>query len=133
MTDLELDAAKRFVESCRELYPEQDLMDEQTLREYTKCCLLIKKKVIQQNKEEYYAELEAQEVESQPIRSKTLKKPKKKGKLAQFEEDVIECLRQGFGEEKQLLEEAYNRKNVFARANYIKAYNRALDRFRDLR
>ena len=61
--------------------------------------------------------------------AQSARKPKKKGKLAQYEEDVIECLRQGFGEEKQLLEEAYTRKNKWARINYVKAYYRAVDRF----
>lgn len=123
----ELDAARNFLKICKETYPELDLMDDTTKNTYYRSCLLVRQAELEQRREEYREEQLAREAEQQETQS--TKKPKKKGKLAQYEEDVIECLKQGFGEEKQLLEEAYNRKNKWARMNYIKAYYRAVDRF----
>ena len=120
----ELDAAKAFLKMCREVYPETDMMDDTVKDSYTRSIMIVRKAELEQKKREYYEQLAAEQAEQKPS-----KKPKKKGKLAQFEDDVIECLKQGFGEEKQLLEEAYNRKNKWARINYIKAYHRAVNRF----
>lgn len=105
----EQEAAVNFIKNCKELYPELDMMDEETRAMYSRCWSILRppQKTIK------------------PRKVKT----KKPGKLKLYEDQVLECLHQGFGEEKQLLEEAYNRKNEFARRNYIKAYNRALDRF----
>ena len=125
----ELDAARNFLKVCKETYPELDLMDDATKNTYYRSCLLVRQAELEQRREEYREEQLAREAEQQETQS--TKKPKKKGKLAQYEEDVIECLKQGFGEEKQLLEEAYNRKNKWARINYLKAYNRAVARFRE--
>lgn len=118
----ERDAAINFIKTCRETYPEIDLMDDVTKATYFKCWEIVratKPKVVV---------IEPPEDEEILIKPKT---PKKVGKLKRYEDDVLECLHQGYGEEKQLLDEAYNRKNVFARANYIKAYNRALARFQN--
>ena len=104
----ELEAAINYIKTCRQLYPERDLMDEETVKMYEHCWSIVHK---------------AQQ--PQPIKPKV----KKKGKLELFEEDVIECLKQGWGEERQLLEEAENRKNPYARRNYINAYWRAVNRF----
>ena len=120
----ELDAARAFIKMCSEVYPEADLMDDATKETYSRSILIVRKAEIEQKKKEYYEQLTAEEYQERPP-----EKPKKKGKLAQFEDDVIECLKQGWGEEKQLLEEAYNRKNKWARINYIKAYHRAVNRF----
>ena len=128
MNKSELEAARAFLKTCAELYPELDLMDEATQASYYKSYLILRRAELEQRRQEYIEEQLAREAEQQDAQS--TKKPKKKGKLAQYEEDVIECLRQGFGEEKQLLEEAYNRKNKWARMNYLKAYNRAMARFR---
>lgn len=125
----ELDAARNFLKVCKETYPELDLMDDTTKNTYYRSCLLVRQAELEQRRKEYREEQLAQEAEQFDSKRPAIKKPKKKGKLAQYEEDVIECLRQGFGEEKQLLEEAYNRKNKWARMNYIKAYYRAVDRF----
>ena len=127
MNKSELDAARAFLKTCAELYPELDLMDEATQSSYYRSYLIVKQAELEQRRQEYREEQLAQEAEQQEAQRPT--KPKKKGKLAQYEEDVIECLRQGFGEEKQLLEEAYARKNKWARINYVKAYYRAVDRF----
>lgn len=131
MNKPELDAARAFLKTCAELYPELDLMDEATQASYYRSHLIVRQAELEQRRREYREEQLAREAEQQEAQS--TKKPKKKGKLAQYEEDVIECLRQGFGEEKQLLEEAYNRKNKWARINYLKAYNRAVARFREER
>ena len=128
MNKSELEAARAFLKTCAELYPELDLMDEATQASYYRSYLILRRAELEQRRQEYIEEQLAREAEQQDAQS--TKKPKKKGKLAQYEEDVIECLRQGFGEEKQLLEEAYNRKNKWARMNYLKAYNRAMARFR---
>lgn len=127
----ELDAARNFLKVCKETYPELDLMDDTTKNTYYRSCLLVRQAELEQRRKEYREEQLAQEAEQFDSKRPTIKKPKKKGKLAQYEEDVIECLRQGFGEEKQLLEEAYNRKNKWARINYLKAYNRAVAKFRE--
>ena len=131
MNKSELEAARAFLETCAELYPELDLMDEATQASYYRSYLILRRAELEQRRREYREEQLAREAEQQEAQS--TKKPKKKGKLAQYEEDVIECLRQGFGEEKQLLEEAYNRKNKWARINYLKAYNRAVARFKEER
>lgn len=131
MNKSELEAARAFLETCVELYPELDLMDEATQASYYRSYLILRRAELEQRRREYREEQLAREAEQQEAQS--TKKPKKKGKLAQYEEDVIECLRQGFGEEKQLLEEAYNRKNKWARINYLKAYNRAVARFKEER
>ena len=128
MNKSELEAARAFLKTCAELYPELDLMDEATQASYYRSYLILRRAELEQRRQEYIEEQLAREAEQQDAQS--TKKPKKKGKLARYEEDVIECLRQGFGEEKQLLEEAYNRKNKWARINYLKAYNRAVARFR---
>lgn len=128
MNKSELEAARAFLKTCAELYPELDLMDEATQASYYRSYLILRRAELEQRRQEYREEQLAREAEQREAQS--TKKPKKKGKLAQYEEDVIECLRQGFGEEKQLLEEAYNRKNKWARINYLKAYNRAVARFR---
>lgn len=111
------EAAKHFVQNCQNIYPERDLMDEQTNQEFDYCLSIIQ------------AHDEEQEKDFIQEKPKKQTRQKRKGKLELFEEQVIECLQQGFGEERQLLEEAYNRKNEFARRNYIKAYNRAVQRF----
>lgn len=131
MNKSELEAARAFLKTCAELYPELDLMDEATQASYYRSYLILRRAELEQRRREYREEQLVREAEQQEAQS--TKKPKKKGKLAQYEEDVIECLRQGFGEEKQLLEEAYNRKNKWARINYLKAYNRAVARFREER
>ena len=131
MNKSELEAARTFLKTCAELYPELDLMDEATQASYYRSYLIVRQAELEQRRQEYREEQLAREAEQQEAQS--TKKPKKKGKLAQYEEDIIECLRQGFGEEKQLLEEAYNRKNKWARINYLKAYNRAVARFREER
>lgn len=131
MNKSELDAAYAFLKTCAELYPELDLMDEATQASYYRSHLIVRQAELEQRRREYREEQLAREAERQE--AQPTKKPKKKGKLAQYEEDVIECLQQGFGEEKQLLEEAYNRKNRWARINYLKAYNRAVTRFREVR
>ena len=120
----ELDAARAFLKMCQEVYPEADMMDDATKETYSRSILIVRKAEIEQKKKEYYEQLAAEEYQERPP-----EKPKKKGKLAQFEDDVIECLKQGWGEEKQLLAEAYARKNEWARRNYVKAYYRAVDRF----
>lgn len=128
MNKSELEAARAFLKTCAELYPELDLMDEATQTSYYRSHLIVRQAELEQRRREYREEQLAREAEQQEVQF--TKKPKKKGKLARYEEDVIECLRQGFGEEKQLLEEAYARKNKWARINYLKAYNRAVARFR---
>jgi len=127
MNKSELDAARAFLKTCAELYPELDLMDEATQSSYYRSYLIVRQAELEQRRQEYREEQLAREAEQQEAQRPA--KPKKKGKLAQFEDDVIECLKQGWGEEKQLLEEAYNRKNKWARINYIKAYHRAVNRF----
>jgi len=106
----EKEAAINFIKNCKQLYPEIDMMDEETRTEYETCWRILQAK-------------------SQPTKKQIITKKKKPGKLELFEADVLECLHQGFGEEKQLLEEAYARKNPHARRNYINAYYRALGRF----
>ena len=118
------ESAKNLVAAYKELYPETDLMDTQTEKEYLQSIAII----YRYEKAHPVVELEPEEDQDIVIRIK--KKTKKPGKLARFEEDVKECIRQGYGEERQLLEEAYARKNVFARANYIKAYWRAVNAMR---
>lgn len=110
----ELEAAINYVNNCKVIYPELDLMDDDVRHIYNHCLEIIK----------YY-----REKEKQKIQSENKIKPKKIGKLKQFENTVLECLHQGFGEEKQLLEEAENRQNKWARINYINAYKKAVERF----
>ena len=106
----DLEAAINYIKNCRQTYPEVDMMDDDVKRCYEHCWDIVR----------YYQTEEKQQ---------TSPKPKKIGKLKQFEEDVLECLHQGFGEEKQLLEEAENRKNKFARQNYLRAYQNAINRY----
>lgn len=110
----EKEAAINFIKNCKQLYPEIDMMDDETRTEYETCWRILQER-------------------TKPVKmqstSTAAPRKKKPGKLARYEEDVLECLHQGFGEEKQLLDEAYARKNPFARRNYIKAYYRALGRF----
>ena len=110
----EKEAAINFIKNCKQLYPEIDMMDEEIRIEYETCWRILQEK--------------PQIVKKQPT-PPAIPRKKKLGKLARYEEDVLECLHQGFGEEQQLLDEAYARKNQFARRNYIKAYYRALGRF----
>lgn len=117
-------AAVEFIKNCKHTYPEIDLMDEDTRYMYDKCWQIVHSIPKKQ-------EIDPYDYEEKEIRRQKPKKPKKIGKLKQFENDVAECIRQGFGEEKQLLEEAYNRKNPFARANYIKAYWRGVVKARE--
>lgn len=107
----DLEAALNYIKNCNQIYPESDMMDDDVKCAYEHCWKIVR----------YYEEKDR---ENQiPI------KPKKVSKLKLFEEQVLECLHQGFGEEKQLLEEAENRKNKFARINYLRAYQRAMDRY----
>lgn len=121
-------AATNFIKQCHVTYPELDLMEDDTRTMYDKCWSIVKNHE-QEEERQIQDQIEAYEAE-------VIRKPKKvtkKGKLAQFEDDVIECLRQGYGEEKQLYKEALDRKNKWARINYLKAYKRAVVRFRGSR
>lgn len=120
-------AATDFIKQCHITYPELDMMEEDTRAMYEKCWLIVKNHEREEERQ-IQNQIEAHETE-------VMVKPKKakKGKLAQFEDTVVECLRQGYGEEKQLYQEALDRKNKWARINYLKAYRRAVMRFRDSR
>lgn len=117
----EREVAIDFIKNCKEIYPEMDLMDEATRNTYLKCWEIIR------STSKRACSINLPDDEKVIVAKKP--KTKRSGKLKLYEETVLHCLRSGSGEEKQLLEEANNRKNVFARNNYIKAYNRALKRF----
>ena len=110
----EKEAAIEFIKFCRQIYPETDMMDEEMRMAYDKCWSVLQQKSTAHSK-------------------KAAPKVKKKGKLQLFEDQVFECLEQGFGEEQQLLEEAEARRNKYARKQYIEAYNRAVRRFNQQR
>lgn len=121
-------AATNFIKQCHVTYPELDMMEDDIRAMYDKCWSIVKSHE-QEEERQIQDQIEAYE-------TRAVTKPKKvakKGKLARFEDDVIECLKQGYGEEKQLYQEALDRKNKWARINYLKAYRRAIMRFRGSR
>lgn len=120
-------AATNFIKQCHITYPELDMMEEDIRTMYDKCWSIIRNHE-QEEEKRIQNQIEAHEIET------TVKPAKvRRGKLAQFEDTVVECLRQGYGEEKQLYQEALDRKNKWARINYLKAYRRAVMRFRGSR
>lgn len=117
-------AAFDFIKNCNELYPEADLMDDEIQDEYA-----LSWEILQGKNKEPKNLFESSESKQSSMIIKRDSQPRKMGKIAKFEETVLDCLHQGFGEEKQLLEEAEARKNPYARKNYINAYYRAVQRF----
>lgn len=118
-------AATNFIKQCHVTYPELDMMEDDIRTMYDKCWSIVKS---HEQEEERHIQDQMEAYEASVVAKP--KKIAKKGKLAQFEDAVIECLKQGYSEEKQLYQEALDRKNKWARINYLKAYRRAVVRFR---
>jgi len=69
MNKSELDAARAFLKTCAELYPELDLMDEATQASYYRSWLLVRQAELEQRRQEYREEQLAREAEQQEAQS----------------------------------------------------------------